>query len=90
MVILDDNWIIQCHEHKDNDPFYGGYKFDLIHENTEKHMKISRFNKYAHSNWENCPCDGQLEVVGVAQANKETALQIVGVRDGLDLGSVFQ
>lgn len=56
----------------------GGYKFDLIHENTEKHLKISRFHKYSNANWENCPCDGQLEVVGVNQSTKETALQIVG------------
>lgn len=61
---------MHCLQNKNEEILLGGYKFDLIHENTEKHLKISKAYRYSGSTWENCPCDGQLEVAGIPQTTK--------------------
>jgi hypothetical protein len=48
---LEDNWIISCTNGKNGDELKGSNTFELIHENTDKHLKVSRFYKYSFSNW---------------------------------------
>ena len=59
-VILDDNWVISCLNKNEGDSFFGGDIFELIHENTDKKMKMSKFYEYSYNNWENCPFQNQL------------------------------
>lgn len=66
----EDNWIIACTNGKNGDNLKGSHTFELIHEATDKHLKISRYHKYSFSNWENCPCDGQLEVSATDSTTK--------------------
>jgi hypothetical protein len=41
--ILDDNWILHCLSKKDGEHFYGGDAFELVHESTQKILKMSRY-----------------------------------------------
>ena len=75
----EDNWIIACTNGRSGEELRGAHTFELIHESTDKRLRVSRFHKYSFSNWENCPCDGQLEVSAVDSPTKETLFQIVGV-----------
>lgn len=68
--ISDDNWILSCLKKEAGENFYGEDVFELIHENTEKRIKMSRYYEYSPMNWENCPFQGQLEVSAVAKASK--------------------
>lgn len=52
--------------------------FELIHENTEKRLKMSRYYEYKFDNWENCPFQGQIEVSGADRSTRETEFKIVG------------
>jgi hypothetical protein len=75
---VDDNWILQCKGKPNAQPFYGGDMFELIHENTEKRLKMSRYYEYKFDNWENCPFQGQIEVSGADRPTRETEFKIVG------------
>jgi hypothetical protein len=59
-------------------PFFGGDVFELIHENTEKRLKMSRYYEYKFDNWENCPFKGQIEVSASDRPTRETDFKIVG------------
>lgn len=48
---LDDNWVLECLQKEEGELFYGGDLFALIHENTEKRMKMSRYYEYSFGNW---------------------------------------
>ena len=37
---LEDNWIISCTNGKNGDELKGSNTFELIHENTDKHLKV--------------------------------------------------
>jgi hypothetical protein len=50
----------------------GGDFFELIHENTEKRLKMSRYYEYKFDNWENCPFQGQIEVSGADRPTRES------------------
>ena len=52
--------------------------FELVHENTEKVLKMSRYYEYRFDNWENCPFQGQIEVSGADRSSRETEFRIVG------------
>jgi len=39
---------------------------------------MSRYYSYNVQNWDNCPCDGQLEISAAATSSKETMFKIVG------------
>jgi len=58
--------------------FYGGDVFELVHENTEKRLKTTRYHQYSYMNWENCPFDGQMEVCAIAGQTRETEWRVVG------------
>jgi dolichyl-phosphate-mannose--protein O-mannosyl transferase len=77
-LILDDNWVIKCLNKKDGDEFFGGDVFELVHENTDKKVKMSKYYEYSYANWENCPFQGQLEVSGTAASTRETQFKIIG------------
>lgn len=77
-VIVDDNWVIKCLSKQEGDPFFGGDIFELIHENTEKKLKMSKFYEYSYNNWENCPFQNQLEVSATEKSTKETQFKIIG------------
>lgn len=77
-LISDDNWILKCLNKEDGDAFFGGDIFELIHENTEKRLKMSKFYEYSYNNWENCPFQGQLEISATEKATKETQFKIMG------------
>lgn len=77
-IISDDNWVLRCVSKREGEQFEGGDVFELVHENTEKRVKASRYYEYGFNNWENCPFQGQLEVSGVDGHTKETEWRIVG------------
>ena len=58
--------------------FYGGDIFALVHENTEKTLKMSRYYEYSWNNWEDCPFQGQIEVSAVDRPTRETEFKLVG------------
>lgn len=58
--ISDDNWVLSCLHKEAGELFYGEDIFELIHENSERRVKMSRYYQYSHMNWENCPFEGQL------------------------------
>ena len=41
--MLDDNWVIRCLSKTEGDNFMGGDAFELVHENTEKLLKMSKY-----------------------------------------------
>jgi hypothetical protein len=69
---------MRCLGKPDGEPFLGGYPFELVHENTEKRLKMSRYYEYKFDNWENCPFQGQIEVSAVERATRETEFKVVG------------
>ena len=78
IIQKDDNWIIQCLKKQDGEKFTGGYHFELVHENTEKNMKMSKYYEYSYSNWDNCPFHGQIEISGTEKSTRETQFKIIG------------
>ena len=50
-ILVDDNWILECLKKKAGENFYGGDIFALVHENTEKRLKMSRYYEYSFNNW---------------------------------------
>ena len=62
----------------EGESFAGGDLFELIHENTDKKLKMSKFYEYSFQNWENCPFQGQLEVSATDRSTKETQFKIMG------------
>lgn len=70
--------MLQCKAKQAGEPFYGGDLFELVHENTNKRLKMSRYYEYKFDNWENCPFQGQIEVSGSERATRETDFKIVG------------
>ena len=50
-IISDDNWVLRCVNRNEGDLFYGGDIFELLHENTEKRVKASRYYEYSFNNW---------------------------------------
>jgi len=36
---------------KEGDDFFGGDVFELVHENTEKKIKMSKYYEYSYANW---------------------------------------
>jgi hypothetical protein len=75
---VDDNWILHCLNKQNGEQFYGGDIFELVHENTEKKLKMSRYYEYKFDNWENCPFQGQIEVSAADKTTRETEFKIVG------------
>ena len=69
---------MRCQEKEEGEEFRAGDMFELLHENTDKVLKMSRYYQYSFQNWDNCPFQGQLEVSTVERASKETILKIVG------------
>lgn len=69
---------MKCLAKEDGQQFYGGDLFSLIHEDTEKRLKMSRYYEYSWNNWEECPFQGQIEVSGVERATRETEFKLVG------------
>ena len=50
----------------------------MVHESTEKILKMSRYYEYKFDNWESCPFQGQIEVSSVDRSSRETEFKIVG------------
>ena len=75
---VDDNWVLRCIGKAEGVPFLGGTTFELVHENTDKLLKMSKYYEYSYVNWENCPFQGQLEVSGADKSTMETRFKIVG------------
>lgn len=63
---------------KDGENFTGQDEFELIHENTEKKLKMSKYYEYSYANWENCPFQGQVEVSAADKSTRETQFKIIG------------
>lgn len=68
----DDNWVLKCVTKSDGELYYGGDVIELVHENTEKRLRNSRYYEYSYMNWENCPFQGQTEVSAVPNRSRET------------------
>ena len=70
--------MLRCKNKPSGEQFFGGDIFELVHENTEKVLKMSRYYEYRFDNWENCPFQGQIEISGADRSTRETEFKIVG------------